>query len=71
MASSPCKDCPDRRVEDGYNCHTDCPRYAAMREELAREKAARLHEREYSDYTREKLTRRRRWRMAHEPHGGR
>nr|DAG69248.1 MAG TPA: hypothetical protein [Caudoviricetes sp.]DAI28675.1 MAG TPA: hypothetical protein [Caudoviricetes sp.] len=28
--SGPCKDCPERRVDDGYNCHSVCSKYLAF-----------------------------------------
>ena len=32
--NNPCYGCTERRVTDGYNCHSDCPRYAKYRREL-------------------------------------
>lgn len=41
-----CKDCPDRRVTEDYNCHTHCEKYAAFREEVEK---MRANERKYND----------------------
>lgn len=37
----PCKDCKNRRVESGYNCHDHCEAYLAAKILL---EAQRLHE---------------------------
>ena len=39
---APCKDCKDRKVTDGYNCHTHCEKYLAYqayRESVCEERA--------------------------------
>ena len=28
--SGPCKGCPERRVEESYNCHSVCERYLSF-----------------------------------------
>lgn len=32
--NNPCYGFTERRATDGYNCHSDCPRYAKYRREL-------------------------------------
>ena len=41
MLISCCKDCPDRRVVDGFNCHTHCKTYKKQRAIRDAEIAAR------------------------------
>ena len=33
--NNPCYGCTERRATDGYNCHSDCPKYAGYRRMLA------------------------------------
>lgn len=33
---APCKDCPNRKITDDYNCHTDCKQYLEFMEENER-----------------------------------
>lgn len=30
MRQAPCRDCPDRRVDETYNCHSVCEKYLAF-----------------------------------------
>lgn len=32
--NNPCYGCTERRVADGYNCHSDCQKYAEYRRKL-------------------------------------
>lgn len=43
--SGPCKGCPERRVEDNYNCHAVCEKYLAF---LQANEAAKLERRKQS-----------------------
>lgn len=39
--AAPCKDCKDRFVGDGTNCHSTCEKYLAFKEERESISAAR------------------------------
>lgn len=32
ITDAPCKDCPDRKVTEDYNCHSVCEKYFEFRE---------------------------------------
>ena len=36
----PCYKCTERKVAPGYNCHSDCPRYAKAKKENDEKKKA-------------------------------
>lgn len=42
ITEAPCKDCPDRKVTDDYNCHSVCEKYIGFqkyRNEVNEQKA--------------------------------
>lgn len=38
--NAPCYGCKDRKVQDGYNCHSDCPRYLGYKDKQMKKSEA-------------------------------
>lgn len=51
---APCKDCPDRKVTEDYNCHSHCDAYQLFRDKLEEYRLEQQLEAELNSYNVEK-----------------
>lgn len=47
---APCKDCPERKVTEDYNCHSHCEKYLEFRKLQDEENAKNLHTVDVDEY---------------------
>lgn len=47
MAKAPCFNCPNRKVTESYNCHTDCIEYLRFRDKCRETHRTLIEENEF------------------------